>query len=534
MTKERKPLFRTHSGIELKRIYADGDLENFDPDQDLGAAGEYPFTRGIYPSMYRGRLWTMRQYAGFGTAKESNRRYRYLLQQGQTGLSVAFDLPTQLGLDSDDPLSRGEVGRVGVAIDTLEDMRTLFAGIPLDQVSVSMTINATAAVILAMYLALAQDRNISWERLAGTIQNDILKEYVARGTYIYPPEASLHITSHILAFCRDQVPGWNTMSISGYHIREAGATAVQELAFTFANAKAYLETFIKAGLDIDAFAPRLSFFLAAHNNFLEEVAKFRAARRIWARMVRDTFQARDPHSWKFRFHTQTSGMTLIAQEPDNNVVRVTLQALAAVMGGTQSLHTNSRDEAMALPSQDSARIALRTQQILAHESGVADSVDPLGGSYCIESLTFRIEDDVNAYLRKIDEMGGVLKAIERGYIQREIQASAYAYQKEIESRERTIVGLNAFTSEAEPTGKFELYVPPPEIQKNQLENLRRAKRKRKADLVEKGLTALKQALEAQENLMPGIIQAVKAGATLGEVSNVLRDAYGIYNENVTI
>jgi methylmalonyl-CoA mutase N-terminal domain/subunit len=533
MTKERKPLFRTHSGIELKRIYTHEDLEDFDPASDLGEAGEYPFTRGIYPSMYRGRLWTMRQYAGFGTAKESNRRYRYLLQQGQTGLSVAFDLPTQLGLDSDDPRSQGEVGRVGVAIDTLDDMRILFAGIPLDRVSVSMTINATAAVILAMYLALAQDRNISWKRLAGTIQNDILKEYVARGTYIFPPEASLKITTHILEFCRRHVPAWNTMSISGYHIREAGATAVQELAFTFANAKAYLETFIKAGLDIDTFAPRLSFFLAAHNNFLEEVAKFRAARRIWAKMVRTAFHARDPNSWKFRFHTQTSGMTLVAQEPDNNVVRVTLQALSAVMGGTQSLHTNSRDEALTLPSQDSARIALRTQQILAQESGVADAVDPLGGSYCIEGLTSRIENEVNAYLRKIDEMGGVLKAIEQGYIQREIQASAYSYQREIESQERIIVGLNAFTSREERM-RFELYVPPPLVHQNQLKNLRRAKQKRNATLVANGLNALRHALTGEKNLMPGMIEAVKAGATLGEVSGVLQAAFGTYTENVTV
>jgi methylmalonyl-CoA mutase N-terminal domain/subunit len=422
---------------------------------------------------------------------------------------------------------------VGVAIDTLEDMEGLFDGIPLERVSVSMTINATAAIVLAMYLAMAEKRGIPWGQLSGTIQNDILKEYVARGTYIFPPEPSLRIITHILAFCHESVPGWNTMSISGYHIREAGATAVQELAFTFANAEAYLQAAIDAGLDIDAFAPRLSFFLAAHNHFLEEIAKFRAARRIWARMMRDTYGAKDPKSWKFRFHTQTSGMTLVAQEPDNNVVRVTLQALAAVLGGTQSLHTNSRDEALALPSQDSARIALRTQQIIAHESGVTDTVDPLGGSFCIESLTSRIEQEVEAYLRKIADMGGVRLAIERGYIQREIQGSAYAYQKEIEARERQIVGLNSFVSE-ESEGRFSLYSPRPEVEQNQKQNLLRVKQGRDPALVDSRLASLRQAVNSGENLMLPLIAAVKEGISLGEISGLLSEIFGIYREDITI
>jgi methylmalonyl-CoA mutase N-terminal domain/subunit len=533
MTSERKKHFRTHSGIEMKTAFTPEDLGGMFPNQALSAPGEFPFTRGVYPDMYRGRLWTMRQYAGFGTAAESNQRYRYLLDQGQTGLSVAFDLPTQLGLDSDDPRAEGEVGKVGVAIDTLEDMEILFDGIPLERVSVSMTINATAAIVLAMYLAMAQKRGIGWDRLSGTIQNDILKEYVARGTYIYPPEPSLKIITHILAFCLEKVPGWNTMSISGYHIREAGATAVQELAFTFANAKAYLGAALAVGLDIDDFAPRLSFFLAAHNNFLEEVAKFRAARRVWAGLVRHRFGAKDPKSWKFRFHTQTSGVTLVAQEPDNNVVRVTLQALAAVLGGTQSLHTNSRDEALALPSQDSARIALRTQQIIANESGVTDTVDPLGGSYCIESLTNQIEQEVEAYLKKIDDMGGVLPAIERGYIQKEIQDSAYAYQKEIERGDRLIVGLNTHTVEADKA-KFKLYAPGPEIEQNQRDSLHRVRQKRQPGRVKERLTVLEEAVAAGANLMPAMVEAVKEGVTLGEISELLRGTFGTFRENITI
>lgn len=533
MTDRNKTTRRTHSGIELPPVYTSADVSDWEPSRDLGEPGHYPFTRGVYPDMYRGRLWSMRQYAGFGTAAESNRRYRYLLEQGQTGLSVAFDLPTQLGLDSDNPLALGEVGKVGVAVDSLADMETLFDKIPLDRVSVSMTINATAAVVLAMYLAMARGRGIPWSELSGTIQNDILKEYVARGTYVYPPEPSLTLITHILAFCRDQVPGWNTMSISGYHIREAGATAVQELAFTFANAKAYLEAALTAGLDIDEFAPRLSFFLASHNNLLEEVAKFRAARRIWARLVRETFGATDPKSWMFRFHTQTSGMTLVAQEPDNNVVRVTIQALAAILGGTQSLHTNSRDEALALPSQESAHLALRTQQVIAHESGVTDTVDPLGGSYCIESLTSRIEQDVNEYLTKIEDMGGVLKAIELGYIQNEIQESAYTYQKEIENRERIIVGVNAFAGDKNRV-PFDLYLPPPEIERTQLKNLAAFRKGRDAGRVQHLLETLRQGISSGINLMPPMIEAVAGGATLGEVSDVLRDAYGTYTEQITV
>jgi methylmalonyl-CoA mutase N-terminal domain/subunit len=533
MTKERKRKFHTHSSIEIKNVYSEKDLSPFDPDQILSLPGDYPFTRGVYSNMYRGKLWTMRQYAGFGTAKESNQRYRYLLKQGQTGLSVAFDLPTQLGLDSDHSQSIGEVGKVGVAIDTLYDMETLFHAIPLNKVSVSMTINATAAVILAMYLVLAEKRGIAWDQLSGTIQNDILKEYIARGTYIFPPHASMKIITDLLAFCQKKVPKWNTMSISGYHIREAGATAVQELAFTFANAIAYIEAAVNAGLDIDAFAPRISFFLAAHNNLWEEVAKFRAARRIWAKIIKDRFRAKDPQSWKFRFHTQTSGVTLVAQEPENNVIRVTLQALASVLGGTQSLHTNSRDEALALPSQESVRIALRTQQIIAHESGVADTADPVGGSYFVESLTNQIEDRVNDYLQKIADLGGTLAAIEKGYIQREIQESAYRYQKQVEEKEQIIVGLNAYTSEEQKL-RFSLYSPPEEVEKEQVKSLSQVKEKRDNSKVENSLLSLKTAIDNNTNLMPHIIQSVKDMASLGEISQVLEEAFGTYAENINI
>jgi len=533
MNKARKARFETSSGIEVKTVYGPGDPPGFKPGRDLGNPGEYPFTRGIYPTMYRGRLWTMRQYAGFGSAEESNKRYRYLLSQGQTGLSVAFDLPTQLGLDSDHPQARGEVGKVGVAIDSIRDMETLFREIPLAAVSVSMTINATAAVILAMYLAVAEKRRIPWTSLSGTIQNDLLKEYIARGTYIYPPSASLRIIVDILTFCQDKVPHWNTMSISGYHIREAGATAVQELAFTFADAVAYVEAAVKAGLDVDAFAPRLSFFLAAHNQFFEEIAKFRAARRIWAKLMRERFRAKDPLSWAFRFHTQTSGATLVAQEPENNVVRVTLQALAAVLGGTQSLHTNSRDEAMALPSEDSVRIALRTQQIIAHESAAADTVDPLGGSYFLESLTSSIEESVWAYLRKIDDLGGMYKAIENGAIQREIQESAYDYQKKVESQEQVIVGLNEYADAAEKI-RFRLHSATRKIEQAQVERLRRLRGERSGRAVQKNLEALRRAARSTANLMPFLMACVKAEATLGEISDALRDVYGIYRESVTV
>ncbi len=531
--KERKGKFFTSSGIETKVVYTEKDLAGFSVKQDLGDPGKYPFTRGVYPTMYRGKLWTMRQYAGFGTADESNKRYRFLLSQGQTGISVAFDLPTQLGLDSDNPLSHGEVGKVGVAIDSLEDMEILFRRIPLNEVSVSMTINSTAAIILAMYLALAEKKGIKWCDLSGTIQNDILKEYVARGTYIYPPRASMKIITDIIAFCQKNVPSWNTMSISGYHIREAGATAVQELAFTFGNAVAYVAAAMESGLDVDTFAPRLSFFLASHNNFFEEIAKFRAARRIWARLMREKFNAKNPYSWKFRFHTQTSGVTLLAQQPENNVIRVALQALSAVLGGTQSLHTNSRDEALALPSEEAAQIALRTQQIIAHESGVIDTVDPVGGSFFIEKLTSEIEEKVNGYLKKIEELGGMLVAIEKGFIQREIQESAYRYQKQIEDKEQIIVGLNRYKNKEEKI-QFNLYSPPKKIETTQIKKLRLLKKQRAEQKVKNRLDSLRKAVESEENLMPPIIEAVKAKATLGEISSLLLEAYGSFDESITL
>ena len=516
----------------IKEFYTAEDLTGFDPAVALGRPGEFPFTRGVHPSMYRSRLWTMRQYAGFGTARESNARYRYLLSQGQTGLSVAFDLPTQLGLDSDNALARGEVGKVGVAIDSLEDMAVLFDRIPLDKVSVSMTINASAAVLLAMYLALAEKRGIRWEELSGTVQNDILKEYVARGTYIFPPQPSLRIISDLVAFCQDRVPQWNTMSISGYHIREAGATAVQELAFTFADAIAYVQALTAAGLDIDAFAPRLSFFFAAHNDLFEEVAKFRAARRLWAGIARDRFGARNPNSWKLRFHTQTSGATLVAQQPENNVVRVAIQALAAVLGGTQSLHTNSRDEALALPTEESVMIALRTQQIIAHESGAARTADPLGGSYYLEKLTNDIEAGVLVYLKKIEEMGGTLRAIESGYIQREIQESAYVYQKQIEGKQRIIVGLNEFIG-ADERLQFKISAAPKRLEKDQSERLRRLRARRGKGRVESVLRDLRTAVDGGANLLPPLLEAVKALATLGEITRVFKDAFGEYRERIT-
>jgi methylmalonyl-CoA mutase N-terminal domain/subunit len=529
MDKEKKDKFQTSSGIEVKPVYSLSDLSQFDPQNDLGAPGTYPFTRGIHPAMYRDRLWTMRQYAGFGTAEESNSRYRFLLSQGQTGLSVAFDLPTQLGLDSDHPQARGEVGKAGVAIDSIRDIETLFRRIPLDAVSVSMTINATAAVLLAMYLAIASKQHTPWSKLSGTIQNDLLKEYIARGTYIYPPQASMRIIVDIMSFCRQYVPRWNTMSISGYHIREAGATAVQELAFTLADAIAYIEAAVRAGLDVDDFAPRLSFFLASHNQFFEEIAKFRAARRIWARLMKERFKAKNPLSWEFRFHTQTSGVTLTAQQPENNVIRVTLQALAAVLGGTQSLHTNSRDEALALPSEESVRIALRTQQIIAYESGAADTADPLGGAYFVEALTNSIEDRVWSYLRKIEAMGGMFRAIEEGYIQREIQESAFVHQKNVETKKRIIVGLNEFAG-TEKKIHFRLYHPPQRLETTQVRKLRRLKKTRSQRAVKRTLDELRRAAASPQNLMPFLIKAVQQEATLGEVSDVLRDVFGTYRE----
>jgi len=530
--KERQEIFETTSGIELKRLYMPYDLGDFDYLEELGFPGEYPFTRGVQATMYRGRLWTMRQYSGFATAEETNKRYHYLLKQGQTGLSVAFDLPTQIGYDSDNPLSAGEVGKVGVAIDSLADMEILFDGIPLDKVSTSMTINATAAIILAMYIAVAEKQGVPSEVLRGTIQNDILKEYVARGTYIYPPGPSMRIITDIFAYCKERLPLWNTISISGYHIREAGSTAVQEVAFTLANGIAYVEAAIGAGLDVDSFARRLSFFFGAHNAFLEEIAKFRAARRMWARIMRERFGAKKPASWMLRFHTQTAGCTLTAQQPRNNIIRVTLQALAAVLGGTQSLHTNSWDEALALPTEEAVTIALRTQQIIAYESGVAEVVDPLGGSYCVEALTTEIERRAEEYIRRIDEMGGAPKAIEAGFIQREIADAAYQYQKEIEEKRRIIVGLNEFTVEESPF--TEILRISPEVEKYQKEKLERVKKERNTARVKETLKRLREAAEGTENLMPHILEAVKAYATLGEIADTLREVFGEHTQLTTI
>ena len=523
--------FQTASGLELKESYRPEDLAGWNPELDLGFPGEYPFTRGVHPTGYRSRLWTMRQYAGFGTAQESNARFRYLLSQGQAGLSVAFDLPTQIGLDSDHPLARGEVGRVGVAIDSLEDMETLFAGIPLERVSTSMTINATAAIMLALYLAVAEKQGTDLKQISGTIQNDVLKEYIARGTYIYPPQAALRIVTDIFAFCHQHTPEWNTISISGYHIREAGSTAVQEVAFTLANAIAYVEAARARGLNVDDFAPRLSFFLAAHNDLLEEVAKFRAARRLWARLIRERFAAQNPRSWMFRFHTQTAGSTLTAQQPDVNLVRVALQALAAVLGGTQSLHTNARDEALALPTEASALLALRTQQIIAHESGVAHTVDPLAGSYALETLTGHIEQAAQEYLRKIDAMGGVLRAIETGYVQHEIQQSAFEYQKAVESGRRVVVGVNSYVSDAAtlPTLRID-----PEIERAQVERLVGLRARRDGAKVKAALREVEDSARSDRNLMPGILRAVKAYATVGEISDALRQVFGEYQESVVI
>jgi methylmalonyl-CoA mutase N-terminal domain/subunit len=532
MGKETKVNFATASGLELKQFYTPADLAGWDYQSQDGFPGEFPYTRGVYPSLYRSRLWTMRQYAGFGTARESNARYRYLLSQGQSGLSVAFDLPTQVGLDSDHPLARGEVGRVGVAIDSLEDMETLFEGIPLGRVSASMTINATAAILLALYFAVAEKQGADLKRLSGTVQNDILKEYIARGTYIYPLVPALRIVTDIFAFCREHAPEWNTISISGYHIREAGSTAVQEVAFTLGDAIAYVQAALARGLAIDDFAPRLSFFLNAHNDLLEEIGKFRAARRLWARIMRERFQARDPRSWMFRFHTQTAGSTLTAQQPNVNIVRVTLQALAAVLGGTQSLHTSAGDEALALPTEASALLALRTQQILAAESGVANTVDPLAGSYAIEKLTDEIEARAREYLDKIDAMGGMVRAIESGYVQREIQQSAYEYQKAIEQGERVVVGVNRFV---EQTG-----VSPstlrinPETERSQIERLASLRTRRDATRVKTTLQAVEETARSNGNLMPAILDAVKAYATVGEISDALRRVFGEYQESVVI
>jgi len=528
---ERKQEFRTTSNIEMERCFSpDFDYPAY--NEELGFPGEYPYTRGVQPTMYRGRFWTMRQYAGFGTAKESNERYKYLLSAGQTGLSVAFDLPTQMGYDSDASMAAGEVGKVGVAIDSLADMEILFDGIPLDQVSTSMTINSTAAILLCMYIAVAEKQGVSADKISGTIQNDILKEYMARGTYIYPPKESMRIITDIFAYCKDHVPKWNTISISGYHIREAGSSAVQEVAFTLADGIAYVDAAIKAGLDVDEFAPRLAFFFNAHNNLLEEVAKFRAARRLWGKIMKERFKAKDPKSQMLRFHTQTAGCTLTAQQPDNNIMRVTIQALAAVLGGTQSLHTNSRDEALALPTEDSVRIALRTQQVIAYESGVADSIDPLAGSFLVESLTDQIEKAAQEYIDKIDKLGGAVEAISRGFQQKEIQDSAYAYQRSIETNDLIIVGVNKFTVKDEPAP--DLLKVKEEVEIAQKKSLGAMKAGRDEAAVKSALATLEAAARGSENLLPHILAAVKTYATLGEIANVFRDVFGVHRETVVL
>jgi methylmalonyl-CoA mutase N-terminal domain/subunit len=508
------------------------DLVGWDAKQELGRPGEYPYTRGIYPRQYRSRLWTMRQYAGFGSARESNDRYRYLLSKGTTGLSVAFDLPTQIGLDSDHPLAQGEVGRVGVAIDSLEDMEVLFDGIPLEQVSTSMTINATAPILLALYFAAAEKQGADLRRLAGTVQNDILKEYIARGTYIYPPRPAMRLVTDIFAFCRDRAPEWNTISVSGYHIREAGSTAAQEIAFTLANGIAYMEAAIGSGLDVDEVAPRVSFFLNAHNDFLEEIAKFRAARRMWAGITRGRFKAQNPRSWMFRFHTQTAGSTLTAQQPDTNIVRVASQALAAVLGGTQSLHSNSRDEALALPTEESALLALRTQQIIAYESGVTNTVDPVAGSYTIEQLTNDLQQAAEAYLEKIDAMGGMLAAIEKGFVQKEIQQAAYEYQSKIESGSQVIVGVNRYQEGGEQ--QIPILRIDPEIERQQVARLQKLRENRNGARVAGALEEIEATAKSEINLMPAILDAVKAYATVGEISSVLGGVFGQYKETVVI
>lgn len=523
---ERKAEFTTSSGIQVERAYDPTHIEGDDFEEKIGYPGQYPFTRGVQPTMYRGKYWTMRQYAGFGDAEESNERYKYLISQGQTGLSIAFDLPTQIGYDSDDPMSMGEVGKVGVAIDSLADMEVLFDGIPLDKVSTSMTINASAAVLLAFYIVAAERQGVSPDQLKGTIQNDVLKEYAARGTYIFPPAPSMRLITNIFEYCSKNLPQWNTISISGYHIREAGSTAAQEVAFTLADGIAYVDAAIKAGMDVDSFAGRLSFFFNAHNNLLEEVAKYRAARRIWAKIMKERFHAKKERSMMLRFHTQTGGSTLTAQQPDNNIIRVTIQTLAAVLGGTQSLHTNSRDEALSLPTEDSVRIALRTQQIVAYESGVADTVDPLAGSYYVESLTDQIEEKVWEYIRKIDEMGGAVKAIEQGYIQKEIADSSYAYQKAVEDGSQVVVGVNKFTIKEE--GKKELMVIDNTIADKQVAKIKAVKEKRDAQAAAEALAALRAAAATDENLMPYIIDCARKWCTEGEICNELRAVFGEY------
>ncbi len=529
---ERSKAFETTGKMPIEPVYTHDDLKGWDPNTELGFPGDYPFTRGIQPTMYRGRFWTMRQYAGFGTAEESNQRYRYLLSQGQTGLSVAFDLPTQIGYDSDDPMAIGEVGKVGVAIDSLDDMLTLFDGIPLDKVTTSMTINSTAAVLLALYVAVGKAQGISPDKLGGTVQNDILKEYIARGTYIYPPKPSMRLITDIFAYCKEVVPQWNTISISGYHMREAGCTAAQEIAFTLADGISYVDAALSAGLDIDDFAGRLSFFFACHNNFLEEVAKFRAARRIWAKIMKERFEAKSARSQMLRFHTQTGGATLTAQQPENNIVRTAVQALAAVLGGTQSLHTNSMDEALSLPTEKAVQIALRTQQVLAYENGVGDVADPLGGSYYIEDMTNRLEAEAWEYIKTIDTMGGSLVAIERGFQQREIQEAAYRFQMQIEAKERIIVGVNDFVSVE--TSAPELLRVDPALGQQQAARLAKLRASRDNAAVENLLSRLEQAALGTDNLIPIMVDCVESRVTLGEISHRLRKVWGEQREPVFI
>jgi methylmalonyl-CoA mutase N-terminal domain/subunit len=528
----REKEFTTSSFTPVDPLYTPLNTQPDDYLEKVGMPGRYPFTRGIQPTMYRGRLWTMRQYAGFGTAKESNRRYQYLLSQGQSGLSVAFDLPTQIGYDSDSPMADGEVGKVGVAIDTLADMETLFDGIPLGRVSTSMTINAPAAILLAMYIVVAEKQGVSRKEISGTIQNDILKEYIARGTYIFPPKPSMRLITDIFAYCSTELPEWNTISISGYHIREAGSTAAQEVGFTLADGIAYVEAALEAGLDLDSFAGQLSFFFNAHNDLLEEVAKFRAARRLWARIMKERFRARNPKSMMLRFHAQTGGSTLTAQQPDNNIVRVTIQTLAAVLGGAQSLHTNSRDEALALPTEDSVRIALRTQQVVAYESGVTNTIDPLGGSYYVESLTDQIEEAADEYIRRIDQMGGMVRAIESGYVQTEIQKAASRYATEVENGGRVVVGVNRFQTKEE--GSMDVMRIDPKVQQDQIASLKAVRASRNGDDVQRALAALKLGAEGGSNLMPLIVDAVRMYASVGEISQTLRTVFGEYREHSTM
>ncbi|HDL90412.1 MAG TPA: methylmalonyl-CoA mutase [Thermodesulforhabdus norvegica] len=523
---ERKKVFTTISGTSVERVYTPLDVADFDYEKNLGFPGAYPFTRGVQPTMYRGRFWTMRQYAGFGSAKETNTRFRYLLEQGQTGLSVAFDLPTQSGYDSDHPLAVGEVGKVGVAIDSIEDMKVLFDKIPLDKVTTSMTINAPATVLLAMYLAIAEEQGVPFDKVGGTVQNDILKEYTVRGQYIFPPQPSMRLTVDLIEYCFKHVPRWNTISISGYHIREAGATAAQEMAFTIADGIAYVQACIDRGLDVDTFAPRLSFFFNAFTNVLEEVAKFRAGRRCWARIMKERFGAKNPRSMMMRYHVQTGGVTLTAQQPLNNIVRVALQAFAAALGGCQSLHTNSYDEALCLPTEQAVTVALRTQQIIAEESGATDTIDPLAGSYYVEAMTNKIEEEIEEYIRKIDEIGGTLAAIEEGFIQKEIQESAYRFQKEIESGERAYVGVNKYVmDEPPPTNLLKVDM---EVGRREAEKVRRLRAERDQKRVDEALARLREVSQSDENVMPAVIEAVKAKATIGEICDVWREVFGEY------